>query len=521
MSIQAELFASLIKDKKRFIETLLVIENKSCNRVPFTLNPIQADVIANQTGRDIYVKPAQVGLSSLILAERMVDTITTPGTNTVLIAFEEFITQRLLDKAQFFYNTVHALQIPGFPQMSHRSSYEKTFPSIHSSMYISSARSFVAGRAETIHHLICDELAFWEPGAIERIFLPALERVPPDGTVDVLSTPNGEDNDFCGMYRLAKDHMSVFMAHFYRWFDHPEYSISIDQLHLYKPQIVSRLGLDKELKFNLEEKMLVKNFDLTQDQIRWRRYKIFEMESLRRTGELRRLFPQEYPENDVDCFLATGDMYYDTDMLNDKAKNCYPAEIHKLHADIWYPPEPDRWYIISIDPGQAKVTQTAITVLTFDEEDGIEIPKYCARAAGLWTPEVTKEIAWELGHYYNWGVIVWEANSHGMALAPLMKEYPNLYYRRDIINGRESNELGWYTSPKTKDYMLATQSRMLSDMTVHDIEFISQCRNIRLSGDQAMSVGIDDIHDACCIGLVCRDTRPVMRGYVGSSGYKW
>jgi len=521
MSTQTEVFASLIKDKRKFIETLLVIEDKSCNRIPFILNPIQADVLANQSGRDIYVKPAQVGMSSLILAERMIDTVTTPGTNTVLIAFEEFITQRLLDKAQFFYNTVNSLQIPGWPQMHHRSSYEKTFPSIHSSMYISSARSFVAGRAETIHHLIADELAFWEPGAIERIFMPAMKRVPPDGTIDVLSTPNGEDNDFCGMYRLAKENMSVFTPHFYRWFDHPEYSITPDRLHLYRKEVIARLGLDKPLKLNLEEKALVDNFNLTEDQIRWRRYSIFEMESLRRSGEIRRLFQQEYPENDVDCFLATGDMYYDPDMLNDKAKDCFPAEIHKFHADIWYPPEKDRWYILAIDPGQGKVTQTAMSVLTFDEDDGKEIPKLCARAAGLWTPEVTKDIAWDIGRYYNWSTIVWEANSHGMALAPLMKDYPNLYYRRDIVSGRESSELGWYTSPKTKDFMLSTNARMLPDMIVHDIEYISQCRNIRLAGEQAISVGMDDIHDSVCIALVCRDTKPVSRGYVGSSGWRW
>jgi len=521
MSAQTEVFASLIKDKKKFIETLLVIEDKSRNRVQYLLNPIQNDVIATQTGRDIYLKPAQVGMSSLILAERMIDTVTNPGTNTVLIAFEEFITQRLLDKAQFFYNTVKSLNIPGFPQMHHQSSYEKTFPSIHSSMYISSARSFVAGRAETIHHLICDELAFWEQGAIERILVPAIERVPPGGTVDILSTPNGEDNAFCEMYRLAAENLSIFTNHFYRWFDHPEYSISIEQLPLYKKEVVARLGLDVKLKLNLEEANLVNNFGLSLDQIRWRRYKMFEMASLRRSGETRRLFPQEYPENDMDCFLATGDMYYDPDMLNDKAKNCYQANDHFNHADVWYPPENDRWYIIGIDPGQAKVSQTALTVFTSDEVDGVEIPKYCARAAGLWTPEQTKEIAWELGKHYNWATLAWEANSHGMALAPLLKEYPNLYYRRDAISGRESNELGWYTSPKTKELMMSTMSRMLYHMIVHDIEFISQCRNLRLNGDQAISVGIDDIHDSACIALICRDTKPVARGYVGSSGWNW
>jgi len=424
MTTQAKLFTELIQDRKRFIEALLWIENKSSQRIPFILNPIQQDVHRTQTGRDIYVKPAQVGFSSERLATRLIDTITNPGTNTVLIAYEEFITQRLLDKAQFFYNGLNSMGIPGLPQMHHRSSFEKTFPDIHSSMYISSARSYVAGRAETIHHLLADEHAFWEPGATERILGPAIDRVPADGTVDIFSTPNGESNDFHGMCMLAKEGKSVFTYHFYPWFMHPEYAMGVDH------------------------PILVKSNSPV-----W-------------THELR-----EY----------------------------------KLDLDV------------AIDPGQAKVTQTAIVVLSFVEDR----PIYCARAAGLWGPETTVHKAVELAKYYNNAMITWEANSHGLAIAPLMKDYPNVYFRRDVISGRESSELGWLTTPKTKDFMLHTMSRMLNIMTVHDMDFISECRNIRLAGDKVISTGADDIHDAVAIGLVCRDSRPIQRGFVGASGYKW
>jgi hypothetical protein len=519
MSTQTRLFEELIKDRVRFMETLLLIENKQSMRVPFILNPIQRDAHMVETGRDMWVKPAQVGFSSDRLATRLIDTITTPGTNTVLIAYEEFITQRLLDKAQFFYNVLNSLGIPGFPKMDHRSSYEKTFPDIHSSMYISSARSYVAGRAETIHHLLADEHAFWEQGATERILAPAMDRVPPDGTIDILSTPNGEHNDFHDMCMMAKEGKSVFAYHFYPWFKHPEYSMSTNGILLIRDNAPNWA---KELRtFELEldpvETNLVNNHKLTFDQIRWRRYKIQEKKSLRRSGELVKLFQQEFPEDDVSCWLAAGDMFYDVDVINRLAKGCYPAEIHIYNANVWYPPEPGKWYIVSIDPGQAKVTQTAIVVQTFEDEK----PRYCARAAGLWGPETTVHHALELARYYNMATIAWEANSHGLAIAPLIKDYPNLYFRRDVVSGRESSELGWMTGPKTKPYMLNMMSRMLDTMIVHDSDFLSECRNIRIAGDRAVSVGADDIHDAVAIGLVCRDSRPVHRGFVGTSGYKW
>ena len=229
---------------------------------------------------------------------------------------------------------------------------------------------------------------------------------------------------------------------------------------------------------------------------------------------------QEYPEDDVSCFLATGDSFYDVELLNEKGRNCYPASGHHNHAEVWYPPQDGKEYLISIDPGQAKVSQTVMVVLAFEDN----VPKYCARAAGLWTLEITADMAKELARYYNNAVITWEANSHGLGLAPLLREYPNLYYRKDVVSGKQSSELGWYTSggrTGTKDFMLNTMMRMLPKMVVHDIEFISQCRNIRQAGDRVVAVGMDDIHDAVAVGLVCRDSRPVVRGFVGSSGYKW
>lgn len=520
-----ETFRGLFADKKRFIETLLVIEDKQRQRVPFILNPIQQDILATETGRDISVKPAQTGFSSIKLAERLVDTLIVPGTNTVLIAYEDFITERLLSKTEFFYNHLASLEIPGFPVIHHDSTYEKTFRFYvdgrvisKSSMYIASARSYVAGRAETIHHLLCDEFAFWAIGSMERIFAPALDRVPPDGTVDVFSTPNGEDNDFCEMCQLAKEGNSVFAYHFYPWWMCPEYRIYLGDSRIKHIPETNQ----PEFRLSQDEERLVSIHSLTFDQIRWRRWKIKEKESLRRTGETRMLFSQEFPEDDISCFLATGDMFYDSVVVNEKAKDCYPADIHRDGMNIWYAPEEGKHYIVTIDPGQAKITQTSITVL-MPPQPGNEHWKYCGRDAGLYSLEPTVAKAKEAAKYYNGSMVTWEANSHGLGIGPLI-HYGNIYYRRDIVSGRVSSEPGWLTTGGargTKDYMLHMLHRALPDMIVHDIEFISELRNIRQIGDKVISVGADDIHDSVAIGIVCNNPNPTQRGYQGRSGWKW
>ena len=517
----------LIEDDKKFIENLLVIENKSSQRVPFILNPIQADAEATETGRDIYIKPSQVGFSSYKIAKRLKSILTIPGRNCVLIAYEDFITERLLSKVTFFYNHLASLNIPGFPEIHHDSTYEKTFRFYvngrlltTSSIYVASARSFVAGRAETIHNLLLDEIGFYPSGAMERIIAPALARVPPDGTVDAYSTPNGEDNDFCDMWGLAVEGKSIFKSHFYPWFMHPEYTIPLGDFRIksYIPET------DKpEFQLTLEEINLVENHNLNFDQIRWRRWKIREMESLRRSGKIRTLFPQEFAEDPVSCFLATGDMFFDSTCTDKLAKTCYTAKESREGLNIWYGPEKGRKYVVAIDPGQAKVSQSAITVLTYDQDkDGNYIPRYCARDAGLYPPELTANKAVKTSDYYNRAMITWEANSHGLAITELLKHRRPIYMRKDIISGKPSLEPGWLTTGGargTKDYMLNMVNRCLPDLICHDTELVRQLRGLRQIGDKTESMGLDDIMMSFAIALCCFDPKPMKRGLIGRA--KW
>ena len=515
----------LILNDRRFIESLFVVETKQRKVVPFHYNNIQVDVDSTETGMDIWVKPAQVGFSTERIAKRLKDTLTSPGTNTVLIAYEDFITERLLSKVQFFYNHLQAKNIPGFPELFHNSTYEKTFrfyvnSRIYStsSIYIASARSYVAGRAETIHHLLCDEFAFYPPNAMENIISPALDRVPSGGTVDVYSTPNGEENGFYDMYSLAKEGKSVFTPHFYPWFMHKEYVIGLGDLRI--ERFIPETNKPEFKLSNDEENLAYKG--LTFDQIRWRRWKIREKESLRRSGKMALLFQQEFPEDDVSCLLSTGNMLFEDYWLNKLAKECHPANrVTSDGLEVWYEPEKGKSYIVSIDPGQAKVTQSAITVLCYDQSDGNYIPKYCARDAGLYSPEITTRKAVVASDLYNRAIIVWEANSHGLAITELLKRRRPIYFRRDIISGMPSMEPGWFTTSKNRDYLFQQVSKFLPDLICHDIELVKQIKNHKLVGDKVEVVGFNDIFMSFAIGLCCHNPKPMKRGFIGRSGWRW
>jgi len=250
------------------------------------------------------------------------------------------------------------------------------------------------------------------------------------------------------------------------------------------------------------------------------------MESLRRKGEGRTLFPQEFPEDDVSCFLSTGEMYYDHEFVENIARACYDAPYRANGLNIWYRPEvdsekrPSKTYLVIIDPGQAKITQSVVSVMTFDRDElGNTVPIWCARDAGWYSPEITAEKAIAASNYYHRAMIVWEANAHGLAVTELLKHRRPIYFREDIVSGMPSMEPGWLTTPKTKPYMLQQVHKYLSSMVCHDIELVRQIRNFRQVGDKIDIIGLDDIHDTLAIGLAVHNPNPVKRGLQGHVGW--
>lgn len=511
----------LLSDRFLFKETLMSIEDKNRQLVPYIHNPIQRDIHLTSTGRDIYVKPAQVGFSSDTILDFLLDCVTVPGTTSVVISYDEFITGRLLRKAYSFYDIIKN-KLPSVDELKHKSTNEMTFDKLGSSFFIGSARSFAFGRGEPIHNLLMDEFAFWQFEDAEAMFAAALNRVPTElnTRVRIGSTPNGQDNVFFDTYMAAKEGKaigkSIFTAHCYFWFQHPEYCMKFDSPFVLPGDNSPLLTLAPD------EEVLIKRFGTISDEeafnkIRWRRYKIAEMESLRRGGGTRLLFQQEFPEDDASCFLKAGDMVHSPDQLTDMAARCFPASIHKLHTDIWEEPAKDGKYLVAIDPGVGITSESVATVWEFTED----LFKHVATLHGFYKGDEMATKSIELADYYNGAVI---ANEDALEFTFHIKGYHDLYYRKDIVSGKMTSSIGWATTPKTKPYMITEVNRSLSKIDTKDIRLIQQSRNIRwiksnAGIERAMSVGADDFYMSMAIAICCRECIPIARGLVGIIPY--
>lgn len=521
-----------------FTENLIKIADKARNIIPFRRNSIQRKFDEYETGRDIALKPAQVGFSSRIIAKILVKTISIPGTVSLIVAHDEFMAKRLLDKSIAFYNSI---PVPFKPEMFHNSSHEKLFIFKDSEgrevynrsvLYIYSAQAKTVGRGENIHNFLADEYAFWPD--TENIMGPTMDRVVPvrdGGSIWVLSTPNGEDNAFCEMYRNGLEEDSPFTSHFFPWFMHEEYQLEEGHPDALKRDRGPLVTLDSD-----EQALQAKG--VTEEQLRWRRLKLAEKAALRMTGETSILFFQEFPSDDVSCFLSAGDMVYDADLVNEKARKCYPAikvTPEKIH--IWEAPKAGANYHIGVDPGQGKQTKSAVTVWRFwldtigDGEKSVTVEhgKLVARYAELEDDIPTARATERLCNLYFSPQVAPEVNGHGIAFLRSLN-YSKIYKREDIVKGRKTKQLGWLTTTRTKPAMIREFRDMLPNLEIYDIMLISELRNIReVKGNKTenytsdrtaayVSVGADDVHDSGAIAVITRPGYSTGRG-TKSYGY--
>jgi hypothetical protein len=544
-AINDTLLRELFSNRRKLMETLLEVENKQRQLVPFKLNPIQLDMLTNSTGRDVYVKPAQVGATTLWAADFLLDCITINGTIAVIISYDDFSAQRLLLKAKKFHTTLQQ-RIPSIPKLNHKSSTELSFyvpgGNWYSAFYIFSAKGYVLGRGEALHDLLLDEYAFYPEGTHAEISASVIKRVPlVAGTKIVIqSTPNGADNAFHDLYNESKDRVAIekviFTPHFYTWDLHPEYSMRMDSEFCLPGDDIYPLE-----KLTSEEMTLLERFTQkgiadfeSHNKLRWRRYQIEEARSLQRKGTVTLTFSQEFPEDDESCFLHAGSPIYPIDLIESMIRESFPAPIHKslvnqkgisADVDIWHNVEEGKGYIIGIDPGKGKTSESVAHVWTFEEgyqtkeeKEILPIMTHCATFAGWYDEDEMGDYCKLLGHYFNDAVLAPEDN---LDLVAHIKDYPQLYFREDLRNGKLLRAIGWQTNTSTKPYMITELNRNIEYLNCKDIRFWSQLRNIHrdpLSKSGILVTGPEDHHMAGGIAIACRTSMPISKGYVGSSG---
>ncbi len=294
--------ATVSRDK--FSQHLKVLD-KQGKLVYFIPNKAQKYFRANKQQRNLIVKSRQIGISTDIQAEMILDAMTTITREAVLA--HDAVTTALLRRMSKRFWTHLPEHIR--PKRSEDNATTTVYATTGAEVTIATAGSLDIGRGGTFNRVHGTEVAFWKDA--DKTLAGLLQGVPPNGQVDLESTANGAQGYFYEKCMEALDGSQEFGGFFFfPWFWDEGYYIPFES----KEE-------EEEFQFTEAELELVNEHDLSKEQINWRR---------RKQVEIPLTFDQEYPEDVYTAFIQSGNSVFgDITPFINAEKVLTPVEGHR------------------------------------------------------------------------------------------------------------------------------------------------------------------------------------------------
>jgi hypothetical protein len=306
-----------------FIEENLKIRTKTISESDFELNQAQRKYSRQCAKHNVVLKARQVGITTYIAARFFVQTITRPGTLSMQVTQDRESAEDIFRIVRRFWEKLPDEARTGTLRTSHRNARQLVFPHLDSEYCLASAAEN-AGRGRTIQNLHCSEVSRWGRKGDEAL-ASLRAAVVPGGDIVLESTPNGAGGLFYEEWQRAED--MGYTRHFFPWW--------FDAAYVLEP------GADFSL--TEEEAKLAALHGLKIEQIAWRR---------KQWASFRGLAVQEYAEDPVSCFRASGECVFDLESVDRALQGSGEAleTRDNQRLTIWLPPQPGRRYVIGADP---------------------------------------------------------------------------------------------------------------------------------------------------------------------------
>lgn len=339
------------------IRGLLKIRSKARGLVPLILNRAQREYSERCGKKNIVLKARQLGITTYVAARFFIQTITQPGTLTVQVAHDQESAEEIFRIVHRFWENLPGFMRHGVLMTSRANIRQLAFSRLDSEYRVATAADANAGRGLTIHNLHCSEVARW-PGDVQETMTSLRAAVPNDGEIVLESTPNGAGGFFYEEWQRAEE--MGCMRHFFPWWYDDEYRIE-------------PVGMPVQ-PFTPEEQEPIVRAGLSESQIAWRRVK---------RAQLRGLAVQEYAEDPVSCFRASGECVFDLHAVDQALQTCAePVQADNQRLLIWFPPQRAKEYLIGVDPAGGGSEGDYSCASVIDRETGLQ----CAEMHGHFPP---------------------------------------------------------------------------------------------------------------------------------------
>src|SRR5271157_1675568 len=269
------------------IEDLLKIRTKTTSRASFKLNRAQREYSGRCTNQNIVLKARQLGITTYIAARFFTKTISQPGTLSMQVTQDRESAEDIFRIVRRFWENLPDESRRGLLQTSYRNARQLVFPRLDSEYCLASAGEN-AGRGRTIQNLHCSEVSRWGRQGEEALASLRAALVP-GGEIVLESTANGAVGLFYEEWQRAEE--TGYTRHFFPWW--------FDEAYAIEP------GPDFP-PLTEEETELAALHGLRTDQMAWRR---------QQWASLRGLAVQEFAEDPVSCFRASGECVFDLEAV--------------------------------------------------------------------------------------------------------------------------------------------------------------------------------------------------------------
>ena len=478
----------------------------------------------------LILKARQLGMSTFTECFGCTRCVLKENQSMVIMAHEEKASQNLYAMTHYCYEHFpEALKSNARIVKDNQSLMSFTNGSKIQTM-VASANSQGTGRGQTISIAHLSEFAFWG-GNPTLILAGVMSACTKDSVVIIESTANG-CNEFKTMWDNAvKDQLEGnddgWIPLFFPWYTDPNY-------------VSDYWGFE----LTREEEDLKKRFNLSNEQLSWRRTQI----KTNFNGNVA-LFNQEFPATPEDAFISSGKCIFDLNKINERKldlrekgqqfvdKGYYLYKVsydsinneRRLYDIKWvsdyrngyitiYEDSIDRHpYILSIDPAGDGSDFTAMTVL-----DNRNASQTCVlHGNGLSSWDIACQ-AYCLGVRYNDALIASETN-FAPEVTSYLKElgYLNLYITTNEshnIEKRYEKKYGFRTTTVTRPFLISMLVEYINNTAylINDYSTLCEAENfvrvVKLidgktkSKDQANAGQHDDLLMSLGIALYVRDS---------------
>ncbi len=342
-----------------FCSTYLRIQIRDGSIVPLILNRAQRKMISHLTGRDIVLKARQLGISTAIQALHFYEQMQGfARTNT--LCHEDDLTTVIRTMADLFFTELPDDIKPVRKYANAKLTAYEDKNSQGSIATVGGQAGAQKGRGGSMTRIHGSEVAYWpNAGAVMAAAMQA-----GDPAIVLESTPNGMSGWFYERCMEALDGDSIWTLHFFPWWYDEHYRLP--------------LAKNEVLTFTPNERALADLHGLDTEQINWRRYKL---------REIPQTFKQEYPEDPISCFLASGVSYFgDIETIFTAPMDAY-REHHQYVAGVDFGQADDYTVMIVLDA----TTRRMVDMLRVNKESWEDMRARIIEKALYWRCEVVAE----------------------------------------------------------------------------------------------------------------------------------